>query len=177
MTGTYADNESVLHYFSFRINVFLFWIKANYWLTNKNVVAAKPTTFAFNSIPLGTTKITQPLKTIASVTTSHKFHLDRLFLGFLCITSVLLTFTALSSLGINLSLSSSIEGMALISALIMSLLGILLVLGLLAILNCYTTGFTIYNTGGQSIEHEFSILDKASVEQFVNSLNVLVSRV
>ncbi|WP_342305204.1 hypothetical protein [Methanolobus sp. ZRKC5] len=174
MNNPFSNNETVLYSFVFRINIFLFWIKANYWLTNSSLVVKKPTTIAFNSIPMGTTKITQPLKTIASVTTSNKFHLDRLLVGFLCISLILIVVTSLNSLGIKLTFNSSIEGMFFISALIAGLLGILSLLSLFAILNSYTTGFTIYNTGGQSIEHEFSILDKYGVESFASSLNFLI---
>lgn len=118
------NNETVLHYFVFRTNIFSFWAKASYWLTNYNLVANKPTMFAFNSIPMGTTKITQPIRTIASVAISNKLHFDRLLLGSFCILSVPVVTTILSLLGIELTLQSSIEGMPFISMLIMGILGI-----------------------------------------------------
>ena len=60
MNNPFNTNENILSHFTFRINIYLFWIKANYWLINKNLVGKTPATFAFNSIPMGTTKITQP---------------------------------------------------------------------------------------------------------------------
>ncbi|MDK2826707.1 MAG: hypothetical protein PWQ44_1887 [Methanolobus sp.] len=176
MDNLFNDKENILTYYSFRINILFFWIKANYWITSKNLFGSKHNTYAFNSIPLGKTKITQPLKTIASVTVSNKLYPERFIIGTLCILSPKILLVALDILGINLIFNPSIEGLAFLSILIQSLLVILLLLGLFGILNCYTTTFTIYNTGGQSITNEVSFLDKKNVESFVNSLNILVSQ-
>lgn len=52
---------------------------------------------------------------------------------------------------------------------------LILILGAVNLLNCYTATFVITNNSGQSVGYEISILEKAKVEEFVNEVNTVIS--
>lgn len=135
----------------FTANLILFWLKANYVLTNKRVTGHTPNTL-FGLIPLGTAQIAQPLKTIASVSSSTKFSIVRLIIG-------------LVFLGIGFGMFGSSFIIAII----------LLILGAINILNCYTATFVITNNAGQSAGYEISILEKSKVEEFTDEVNTVIA--
>ncbi|HPE42717.1 MAG TPA: hypothetical protein PKV88_01445, partial [Bacteroidales bacterium] len=100
-------------------------------------------------IPLGQAQVAQPLKTVASVTSSTKFSFIRLLIGLIL---VIAGFALIGSFGI-----------------------ILLILGAVNILNCYTATFVVTNNGGQSVGYEISILEKSKVVEFVDEINTVIA--
>ena len=80
MSTILGKDEQKIKEATFTANLILFWLKANYVLTNKRVTGHTPNTL-FGLIPLGKAQIAQPLKTIASVASSTKFSFLRLIIG------------------------------------------------------------------------------------------------
>lgn len=148
MSTILSKDEQKIYEATFTANLILFWLKANYVLTNKRITGHAPNTL-LGIIPLGKAQVAQPLKTIASVISSTKFSFIRLILG---LVLVFAGFALISSFGI-----------------------FLLVLGAINILNCYTATFVITNNAGQSVGYEISILEKSKVVEFVNEINTVIS--
>lgn len=148
MSTILGKDEQKIKEATFTANLILFWLKANYVLTSKRITGHTPNTL-FGLIPLGKAQVAQPLKTIASVTSSTKFSFMRLLIGLIL---VIAGFALISSFGI-----------------------ILLILGAVNILNCYTATFVITNNGGQSVGYEISILEKSKVVEFVNEINTVIA--
>lgn len=148
MSTILGKDEQKIKEATFTANLILFWLKANYVLTNKRVTGQSPNTL-FGLIPLGKGQIAQPLKTIASVTSSTKFSFMRLLIGLILVFAGVYFIT---SFGI-----------------------ILLLLGAINILNCYTATFVITNNAGQPEGYEISILEKSKVEEFVNEVNTVIA--
>ncbi|MDX1829116.1 MAG: hypothetical protein R3342_06165 [Lutibacter sp.] len=148
MSTILGKDEQKINEATFTANLSLFWLKVNFVLTNKRVTGDTPNTI-LGLIPLGKAQIAQPLKTIASVASSTKFHIIRLLVG---IILIFVGFAFIKSFGI-----------------------ILLVLGAINILNCYTATFVITNTGGQPVGYEISILEKSKVVRFVNEVNTVIA--
>ena len=146
-----GKDEKKIKEASFTANLILFWLKANYVLTNKRVTGHTPNTL-FGLIPLGKAQIAQPLKTIASVTSSTKFSFMRLIIGVVFL-----------AIGVGFMESSFFAGL------------ILLILGVINILNCFTATFAITNNAGQSTSYEISILEKSKVVAFTNEVNTVVA--
>jgi hypothetical protein len=151
MSTILGKNEQKIKEATFTANLILFWLKANYVLTNKRVTGHTPNTL-FGLIPLGKAQIAQPLKTIASVTSSTKFSFLRLIIG---IVFLIIGFSTMES--------SFIGGV------------ILLILGAVNILNCFTATFVITNNAGQSTGYEISILEKSKVVEFTNEVNSVIA--
>ncbi|RLD36997.1 MAG: hypothetical protein DRI74_07870 [Bacteroidetes bacterium] len=151
MSTVLGKDEKIIREDIFTANLILFWLKANYTLTDKRITGHTPNTL-LGLIPLGKAQIAIPLKSIASVISSTKFHFVRLLIG------VVLLGVGLSMLG-----SSFIIGI------------ILAILGLVNILNCYTATFDITNNAGQITGYEISILEKEKVQGFVNEINTIIA--
>jgi len=151
MSTVLGKDEEKIREDVFTANLILFWLKANYTLTNKRVTGHTPNTF-LGLIPLGNAQVAQPLKTIASVISSTKFHFGRLLIGLILLIAGFAMF-----------------GSSFIVAII------LIVLGLVNILNCYTATFVITNNAGQSTGYEISILEKDKVQNFVNEVNTIIA--
>lgn len=151
MSTILGKDEKVIREATFTANLILFWLKANYALTNKRVTGHTPNTL-LGLIPLGKAQISQPLKTIASVSTSTKFSIFRLIVGI-----------AFLVIGFSFIGSSFFGGL------------ILLLLGAVNILNCYTATFVITNNAGQSNGYEISILEKSKVSEFTDEVNTVIS--
>jgi len=126
-------------------------LKANFGLTNKRVTGHTPNTL-LGLIPLGKNQIAQPLKNIASVTSSTKFSFMRLLIG------VVFLIAGFSTMG-----SSFIGGV------------VLLILGAINILNCFTATFVITNNAGGGTNYEISILEKSKVIAFTNEVNTVIA--
>ena len=148
MSTILGKDEQKIKEATFTANLILFWLKANYVLTNKRVTGHTPNTL-LGLIPLGKVQIAQPLKTIASVTSSTKFSFKRLLISLIL---VIVGFALITSFGV-----------------------ILLLLGAINILNCYTATFVITNNAGQSVGYEISILEKSKVIEFVNEVNTVIA--
>ncbi|MCK4678269.1 MAG: hypothetical protein KAT48_09070 [Bacteroidales bacterium] len=151
MSTILGKDEKIIREDVFTANLILFWLKAKYCLTNKRVTGHTPNTF-LAVIPLGKAQVAQPLKTIASVTSSTKFHFLRLLLGLILVIGGFLLFSTSLIIGI-----------------------ILIILGLVNILNCYTATFVITNNAGQSTGYNISILEKSKVQNFVNEVNTVIA--
>ncbi|QPC47632.1 hypothetical protein [Mangrovibacillus cuniculi] len=138
---------------NFTTNLALFWLKTDLSLTNKRVIGYQPNTL-LGVIPLGRNEVSFPLKNIASVSVSTKLHFVRLLVG------LFFVFSALGSIG-------------------NSFLGALLFLaiGLIPLLNSFTSKMTITNNAGQPVSMEISILEKDKVQNFVNDVNISISEV
>lgn len=148
MSTILGKDEQKIKEATFTANLILFWLKAHYTLTSKRVTGHTPNTL-FGLIPLGTAQVGQPLKTIASVTSSTSFSVLRLLIGIVLI----------------------IAGLALITSFGI----ILLILGAVNILNCYTATFVITNNAGQSVGYEISILEKSKVVEFADEVNTVIA--
>lgn len=151
MSTILGKDEQKIKEATFTANLILFWLKANYTLTNKRVTGHTPNTL-FGLIPLGKAQIAQPLKTIASVASSTKFSFLRLIIGIVFLV-----------IGFSFMGSSFLGGI------------ILLILGAVNILNCFTATFIITNNGGQSTGYEISILEKSKVVEFTNEVNTIIA--
>lgn len=148
MSTILGKDEQKIKEATFTANLILFWLKANYVLTNKRITGHAPNTL-LGLIPLGQAQVAQPLKTVASVTSSTKFSFIRLLIGLIL---VIAGFALIGSFGI-----------------------ILLILGAVNILNCYTATFVVTNNGGQSVGYEISILEKSKVVEFVDEINTVIA--
>lgn len=151
MSTILGKDEHIIKEATFTANLILFWLKANYVLTNKRVTGHTPNTL-FGLIPLGKAQIAQPLKTIASVESSTNFSILRLIIGLVLLGG-----------GFSFIGSSVIGGV------------ILMVFGAINTLNCYTSTFIITNNAGQSTGYEISILEKSKVEEFTNEVNTVIA--
>ncbi|WP_346859766.1 hypothetical protein [uncultured Draconibacterium sp.] len=148
MSTILGKDEQKIKEATFTANLILFWLKADYMLTNKRVTGHTPNTL-LGIIPLGKAQIAQPLKTIASVSSSTKFSFMRLLIG---LVLVIAGFALITSFGI-----------------------FLLLFGAINVLNCYTATFVITNNAGQSVGYEISILEKSKVVEFVNEVNTVIA--
>ncbi|MBE7646280.1 hypothetical protein [Tenacibaculum finnmarkense] len=160
MSVILTNDEKEINKSKFTANLVLFWLKADYTLTNKRITGETPNTF-LGLIPLGKAKISQPLKTIASVSSSTKFKLKRLILA-------LVLFAIGSNMGDSAdqitAAGAEPAGIGFVGA-------IFILFGIINILNCYTATFSITNNSGQNTGYEISILEKGKVENFVNKIN------
>ena len=151
MTTVLGKDEQKIKQAMFTANLILFWLKANYVLTNKRVTGHTPNTL-MGLIPLGKVQIAHPLKNIASVASSTKFTLLRLIIG---VVFFIIDFSVIGS--------SFFGGI------------ILFILGAFYVLNCYTATFEITNNAGNNIGHEISILEKSKVVEFTNEVNTVIA--
>lgn len=151
MSTILGKDEQKIKEATFTANLILFWLKANYVLTNKRVTGHTPNTL-FGLIPLGKAQIAQPLKTIASVASSTKFSFLRLIIGV-----------------VFLIIGGSVIGSSFFGGVI------LLILGAINILNCFTATFVITNNAGQSTGYEISILEKSKVVKFTDEVNTVIA--
>jgi hypothetical protein len=151
MSTVLGKDEQIIKENTFTANLLLFWLKANYCLTNKRITGDTPNT-VLGLIPIGKAQIAQPLKTIASVSSSTKFYIGRLIIG------LFLFMIGVAWLSFSFLVGLVITGF-----------------GLLSILNCYTATFVILNNGGQSVGYGISILEKSKVETFVNDINTVIA--
>ena len=151
MSTILGKDEQIVREDSFTANLILFWLKANYCLTNKRVTGTSPNTF-MGIIPLGKSEISQPLKTIASVSSSTEFWFKTFLIG------VIFTGAGFYMLG-----SSFLIGI------------ILILIGAINILNCYTSSFVITNSAGEAQYYYLSILEKSKVQSFVTEVNTVIA--
>lgn len=151
MSLVMGKNESISKSQSFTTNLVLAWLKMDLSLTNKRVVGYQPNTL-FGVIPLGRNEVSYPLKNIASVAVSTKLHIGRLLVGLILVYFSLLLFG-----------DSFFGGL------------ILLLIGLLPLLNCFTSKMVIINNAGHPVIMEISILEKDKLQNFVNDVNVAIS--
>ncbi len=152
MNTTLGKDEAVIKEITFSPNLFLFWLKAHYALTNKRLTGQRPNTIA-GLIPLGKTSVSQPLRTIASVACVTKFWFKRLLAGLFFLV-----------IGVGVMTQASFPG------------GLVLVLiGLGGVLNCYTAYFNVTNNAGQELGCEVIITAQAEVEAFANEMNQVIS--
>lgn len=153
MNTTLGKDEAIIKEITFSPNLVLFWLKANYVLTNKRLTGKHPNTL-FGVIPLGKVNISQPLKTIASVACVSKFWFKRLFFG------LVLLVLGLIMMGAEVPF---------IVALFVALIG----LGNL--LTCYTAYFDVTNNAGQKLGCEVIITAQSQVEAYANQMNTVIS--
>jgi len=153
MSATLGKDEEIKREDTFTANLILCWLKAKFTLTNKRVTGSSPNTF-LGIIPLGSDQVAQPLKTIASVSSSSQFYFKRLLLGII-----------LAAVGFFMLGSSIIIG------------SVLIVLGLINIVNCYTAAFVITNNAGQDLWYEMSIREASKVQAFVNEVNTVIAEI
>lgn len=151
MSTVLGKDEQIIREEVFTANLILFWLKANYNLTNKRITGHTPNTF-LGIIPLGKSQVSQPLKTVASISSSTQFHFMRLLIG-----------------AILLIVGLSMFGSSFILAIILALFG------LVNILNCFTAVFYITNNAGESTGYEISILEKDKVQSFVSEINTTIA--
>ncbi|MFT9494380.1 hypothetical protein [Anaerosolibacter sp.] len=145
------NNERIIKEGTYRTNLLLPWLTTDLSLTNRRFKGYDRNTL-LGLIPLGKNEVTIPLKQIASVSTSTKFHIKR-FLGGLFVT--FLGLGSLSELGL----------MGIIWTLI----------GLGVLLNSYTSTLQITNNAGQKVPIQISILEKGNLQSFAGIVNDTVA--
>ncbi len=152
MNTTLGRDETIIKEATFSPNFLLFWLKAHYVLTNKRLTGQAPNTLA-GVIPLGKRNISQPLKTIASVSSVSKFWFSRLITGLVFLT-------------IGMVMMAEISGFV----------GLLITLaGVGFVLTSYTAYFNVLNNGAQNLGTEVVITGQAEVEAFANEINQVLS--
>lgn len=127
---------------SFSPNMVLFWLKVNATVTNKRIVARQPNTL-LGMIPLGYENMTIPLRSVAGVGVSVKFSLGQFLF------SVVLLFLGLSIIADYL-----------FPGLVITLLGVVLLLGSLR------AALKIENTAGSAQFVKVAVTERAKLEQF-----------
>lgn len=152
MNNTLGKDEAVIKEITFSPNLFLFWLKAHYALTNKRLTGQQPNTL-LGLIPLGKRNVSQPLRTIASVACVTKFWFKRLLVGLFFLV-----------IGVGVMAEASFIG-----GLVLTLIGV----G--GVLNCYTAYFNVTNNAGQELGCEVIITAQAEVESFANEMNQVIS--
>lgn len=152
MNTPLGKDEVLIKEVTFGPNLFLFWLKAHYALTNRRLTGQRPNTL-FGVIPLGKRNVSQPLRTIASVACVTKFWFMRLLIGLVFLF-----------IGISVMFTASFLG------------GLIpLLIGLVGVLNCYTAYFNVTNNAGQELGCEVIITAQAEVEAFANEMNQVIS--
>lgn len=152
MNTTLSRDETIIKEVTFSPNLLLFWLKGHYVLTSKRLTGQRPNTL-MGVIPLGKVNVSQPLKTIASVTCVSKFWFMRLLIGL-----VLLVF----------GLAGMSQGNY--------FFGLLFALaGVGFVLNCYTAYFDVTNNAGQNLGGEVLITAQAEIQSFANEMNQVIS--
>lgn len=146
-----GKEEGVIKDSRFTTNLLLAWLKTNFTLTSKRIVGYKPNTL-LGAIPLGKTEVTYPIKSVASVGVSTKFHLSRFLLGGLLAAAGFLSVA--DSLGIGI---------------------LLVLLGAVPLFNCFTSTLNISNNAGQVHHIEISILEKDKVQEFATTVNTTIA--
>jgi len=147
MNITLSKDEKLIREDLFTTNLVLFWLKTNFSLTTKRIMGYAPNTI-LGIIPLGKAEITYPLKNIAGVSSSTKFHFKRFIFGVILIL-----------IGIAMVQDPSILSV------------VILLFGAILLLNSYTSTFTITNNAGEAPVIELSILEKNKVKNFVAQIN------
>jgi hypothetical protein len=143
MDTNLSKDELIVKKEIFTQKILLFWLKSTLTLTNKRLIAVNPNTFLF--IPFGKRELTQPLKNIASVTSSTKFHFGNLLFGLILGVIGLVT---IKSYGI-----------------------FLILLGLYLVLNSFTSTLMVTNNAGATPPVHLSILEKDKLAAFVRDTN------
>jgi len=141
-----ANDESVISSASLRSSNILMWIKMRLVLTNRRLAGDQPN-FFMGIVPVGSQHITYPLGNIAGVSINTKF----------------------SILGIILGVIFVLIGITDIKAILS------LVLGVLLIVNSFYGELRITNSGGQTLGHRISILDKGAAVAFVQEVNTAIA--
>lgn len=154
MNTALGREETNIKEIQFSPNLVLFWLKANYVLTNKRLTGQRPNTIA-GVFPLGKVNISQPLKTIASVACVTKFWFSRLLWGLVFLVIGMVVMTQGSFFG----------GLP------------VLLIGIGFVLNCYTAYFNVTNNAGQNLGCEVIITAQSEVESFANEMNQVISDV
>ena len=151
MSIVLGKDEVIVDKKQFTTNLILAWLKTDFTLTSKRIAGHQPNTL-FGLIPLGKQEVTFPLKNVASVGVSTKFHLKRLLVG-----------------GIVALIGLSMMGNSFVGGLIVT------ALGAIPLLNSFTASFTYTNNAGHTSHVEMSILEKEKTQQFVNQINTTIA--
>lgn len=147
-----TKQENVIMGGKYRSNLLLPWLTTDLSLTNKRFTGYDRNT-TLGLIPLGKNEITIPIKQISSIGISTKFHFKRFIFGLL--------FTLF---GIVNLLSLELSGL------------ILLIIGLVPLLNSYTTSIQISNNAGQRFAISISILEKGNLQGFASTANNTIAK-
>lgn len=151
MSLVLGKDEEMIEKKQFTTNLILAWLKTDFTLTTKRIAGHEPNTL-FGLVPLGRREVTFPLKNVASVGVSTKFHFKRFVIG-----------AIVALIGLSMMGSSFIGGL------------ILLLLGLIPLLNSYSSSLSYTNNAGHTSYVEMSILEKEKAQQFVNQINTSIA--
>lgn len=148
-----GKDESVVKEASFRPNLVLAWLRSEMTVTDKRILGFSRNTL-FGLIPLGKNEISYPIKNISSVGTSTKFYFGRFVLGLILVL-----------------LSLSMIGESFLGGLFM------LILGALPLANSFVSRLIISPNSGNSTKIDVTFLDKDTIQQFSNQVNVTITEV
>lgn len=140
-------NERVIMEGTYCTNVVLRWLTTDLALTSKRFKGYDHNTL-FSLLPLGKNEVTMPLKSIASVSTSTKFHLKRFVIGMFFLVVGLPELYNLNLIWL-----------------------LFLVLGFVPLANSFTSTLIVTNNAGHSIPIQISILEKGNLQEFANKVN------
>lgn len=144
-----SKDEQVIKDTAFRTNLFLFWFKSSYVLTNKRVIIETPNTYFLGIIPIGKIHDKKLLKDIYFVSRSTNLSFWRLVIGLIFILVGISKFCAFGLL--------------------------LILIGVANLLNSYTTTFVITDKAKQSIRYGVCTLEKKRMEAFVDEVNEVLN--
>ncbi|MCE7792388.1 hypothetical protein K8O68_08155 [Salipaludibacillus sp. CUR1] len=146
-----GKEEQIVKESTFRPNLVLSWLKSEMTVTNKRVLGYSRNTL-LGLIPLGKNEISYPLKNISSVSISSKFYLSRFIIGLILVLS-----------GLSQISDSFLGGL------------FFLVLGALPLANSFVSRLIISPNSGNPTKLDVTFLDKNTIQEFSNEVNVTIT--
>jgi hypothetical protein len=144
-----GKNEKKIEDFVFTENIFFFWRKSRFSLTNKKLTGQIPSTVLW-IIPAGKYEIVHPVKSISSVGCKTTVHHKRFIFG------ILLLFFAV--------VIHSFESLVIYGVAASAFL-----------LNSFTTKCEVFTNTARPQEFEVSILEREEVKKFVKRIITLIT--
>jgi hypothetical protein len=144
-----GQDENVLYQHAFSYSLLFFFLKSNFWLTNKRIIVNSPNILLF--IPAGNNTVTYPLRSIGGVKTKTEFKFMSLVMG---VVFLLVGFGAIKSFGF-----------------------LLILLAIPSIVGAFQTVIAIVSGGSGAVTYSHVPWEAAEAKQMVNELNQLVAEI
>jgi hypothetical protein len=144
-----GQDEKVLYQHAFSYSLLFFFLKSNFWLTNKRIIVNSPNLLLF--IPAGNNTVTYPLRSIGGVNTKTQFKFMSLVIG---VVLLVVGFGAIGSFGF-----------------------LLILLAVPALIGAFQTVIAIVSGGSGAVTYSHVPWEAAEAKQMVNELNQLVAEI
>jgi hypothetical protein len=141
---TLAQGEQVVAVNSFMFSLAHFFLHTKLALTDRRLAGQSPNTL-MGLIPIGSNKVSYPLKNIAEVGTSTSISFRSLLVG---VALMLGGLAAQNAVGI-----------------------VLAIVGVFLFLRAFQASFDLTNNGGRTIRIKIAIFDKAAAQEFADAVN------